>query len=760
MYFRGTASARAEENPANNAARTAYLRELEPWIGTAAAEVRYIDTGTSANPDMAVFGLGQSGHWYMQAHDTAFCAFAVLGTDPLTDESRAGMSRQEMKDTALAMLRYTLRTHKSGQYNCGDGKKWGHSTFAQLGLERMTAGIDALEDDLDDELKELLRNVYASEADYLLDLPVTAGLTPQEGNVPEVNTWRGSTLWKAAALWPENPHADQWREKAITLLLNSISIPSDKQSEVVVDGKEVKERFAGPNFFESYGCNHHGYQNIGYMNIVLSNRALLYFWCKKRGCPIPEAFYHHLFDLWRIVKSCLFDDGRLLRVGGDTRVAYTYCQDYAIFAWLLAADTFADRDTSGYELGWLEQVHSEHQENPDGWFMKKRLERLWELSPMYFQRLEGDKACTLATAAYWHRVFDLSTSPARQDPPQILPSWYDEYHGTWLVRGTNRVASWTWRAAERPTGVCVPADSSDMADWQGNLSAMVQGTGLIQAMKPTLWTGEGFDGGFVTCGRCEARSGAPLAEGDHADFVGAVWQLFCALPDDNTVVVLQYAKALLPCYVTDLSALNLRLPNGPFNGHQRIFYTENNQAIISETYTSQPVGETLAENSANWINIDDKLGVTAIYGGSPALSRSPKQETYMLKGDKTLLPGGFLYCDIIAQKRFFQPTLQEENCEMFDCGAVIRTETSEQTRKGSLGAAKRLEVDTVARIRAVEVLGADGKTYLITANFTKDPQRFSLPADGRAAIRLATGERVTDTLTLQPAEAAVFVVGE
>ncbi|MBQ2683544.1 MAG: hypothetical protein IJG02_06680, partial [Thermoguttaceae bacterium] len=64
----GVSLAGAQESSADNAPRAAYLRELEPWIGAAATQLRRV------GDDMMVFGLGQSGHWYMQAHDTAFCA--------------------------------------------------------------------------------------------------------------------------------------------------------------------------------------------------------------------------------------------------------------------------------------------------------------------------------------------------------------------------------------------------------------------------------------------------------------------------------------------------------------------------------------------------------------------------------------------------------------------------------------------------------------------------------------------------------------
>src|SRR5690606_23469825 len=103
-------------------------------------------------------------------------------------------------------------------------------------------------------------------------------------------------------------------------------------------GKTVADRYVGDNFFDSYALNHHGYLNVGYMVICLSNIAMLHFSYKLQGFKIPDALYHHAEELWSVIRKLTFDDGRLIRIGGDTRIRYCYCQDYILPVWMLAED--------------------------------------------------------------------------------------------------------------------------------------------------------------------------------------------------------------------------------------------------------------------------------------------------------------------------------------------------------------------------------------------------------------------------------------
>ena len=70
-------------------------------------------------------------------------------------------------------------------------------------------------------------------------------------------------------------------------------------------------------------------------------------------------------ELWKLIRSCTFSDGRLLRIGGDSRARYCYCQDYALPMWALIEDFF-DEDCSELEIGWLKILKKETDVNGDG----------------------------------------------------------------------------------------------------------------------------------------------------------------------------------------------------------------------------------------------------------------------------------------------------------------------------------------------------------------------------------------------------------
>ena len=682
-----------------------YLRSLEPWAKAAVTEIHRV------GPDTAVYGLAYSGHWYMQAQGTAFSALAVLATDPNTDESRTGISKDEMRKLALDMLRYTLRAHRAGGGACTDGLPWGNHWISSLALERMSFGIEALDEFLDDELKTLYRKVTESEAEYLMKSPLEAGLAPPK-NHPESNMWNGIALFRAAMLQPNHPHAAQWKEHASDYLVNSISVPSDATSETIVDGKPVKDRFVGANMFESMACNHHGYMNVGYMYITLSNLAIFHFQCKKNGIEPPEALYHHAERLWNVVKACTFPDGRLARIGGDTRIRYSYCQDYAIPVWLWAREHFGDVDATTFEHGWIDIVNREQATNPSGWFMKSRLENLAAISPLYFLRVEGDRACTFAFGAYWHRNFALDKSPKKE---VIAPDqWYDEFHGAWFQRGTKRFASWCYEGAFKTTGLCVPGDASDMAEWQYNLAGQVRGMGLLDSAEVQAKTGFPFDGGFATAGRHRTSTGTPTAEGQATEQTAIVDVACCVLPDDRTMIVIQRAKTEFPTYLQRVRGLALSVPNDVFNGFTRSIFSDSG----TKTLQGIPDKFELAEFPGRWLNVDDKLGVVEIYGGSPKIAQVAGRQV-KIRNVNSGTAGGLLYVEEICQTSSEGVRFFGANETLFDCAAAILVTDAKTTQTSAAKVFKRIEHPS-PDVRAVLVTDAFGKRYLIVANFQKE----------------------------------------
>ncbi|MCP4645340.1 MAG: hypothetical protein GY851_33160 [bacterium] len=696
--------------------RVLYLRRLERWP---AAMKRYL---YQMQDDKAsgCFGPGDHGHWSMQANATAAAAFAVLAVEPQTDAARAGMSRDEMLGWALRMVRFTVTSHHANGGATTDGEPWGHSWISALCLERLAHGIDALGDLLPESDRELLRRVLVSESDWLLDhYKIVAGLV--DDNKPESNIWNGCLLHRTTRMVPDAARRDEYLDKGTRFLVNGISAPADAENRNLIAGRTVADWHIGANMFDTMACNHHGYLNVGYMVICLSNIAMMHFACRANGWAPPEGLYHHARELWQLVKTCTFDDGRLWRIGGDTRVRYCYCQDYAIPTWLLARDRFGDDDTEGFERGWLGILESESAASEDNAFLSTRLAALESASPLYYTRLEGDRAVSLSMGAYWHRLLaEPAGRGAEAVSTPVLRDWSDEYHGSVLARGQRRMASWTWRAGEPPQGLCVPPDASSMVEWRGNLGARIRGTGVTNDAQCEWVQCESFPGGFATCGQVRIHTRDGLAEGELPG-EAAVIDLACvALPDDRTMVVLQRARVRTRTWLREVKGLFLQIPNDVFNGMQRTYRHAGGRLELDGC----PEEAEARSVAGDWLNIDSCLCVVKVYGpdlvvnrpaGRQVGIRSLVHQLHAERGD------GNLHVDEICMGCQTGFEAHDAGEELFDLGAVVLCGVTEEETVRLVDGNPPIPFQSDAPdVRGVRVTGADGRTYVVIANFGDD----------------------------------------
>jgi len=690
-----------------------YARLLETWIP-------YFDVQCHKLPgsdDLVIYGAGTEDHWAVQAHATAMCAPAVLWQDPALDERRVGWSREALGTRARSMLRCMLQAHVSNEGHCVTGKSWGHTWIACLAIERMMHAVNLLELLLTDHDREEIRRMLTSEADWLTrEEPLKAGLISSEGkNAPESNMWNGCLLYRTAAMYPDAGQRDRWIESAHRYLINSISIPSDADCDERFLDRPVRDWHIGANFFESYACNHHGYLNVGYMVITLSNLAMLHFDLKSRGLTGPAALYRHARELWSLVKQCTFPDGRLLRIGGDTRARYCYCQDYAIPVWLLARDVFDDAEGANLETGWLDLVRREQEHNTDGSFLGTRLAKMGQVAPIYRLRLEGDRACSLSMGANWRRQFagQWSQAPERQQVP-IKASWTDEYHHAAFQRGSNRAASWVWRAADPPQGLCVPLGDSSTAEWRTNLAGRVMGLGQVHKADLKCSALERFEGGFITCGSYAIGEEKPLHEA-----AGETWSVarvdlcFAALPDDATVVVFQRAVLDHPQYLRELKGLFLQVPNDLFNESRRTCWHAAGKLVLP----SCPGTERRHDIEGGWLNIDNVLGVLKIHADGPLTIWGPAERQVHIKNNPAV--GGSLYVDEICLGCETETTFHDDTMKpLFDVGAVILAGVDAGTTRTFAEDASSVVVETLSGDRrAVRLRGQNGRFYRVSVDW-------------------------------------------
>jgi len=692
--------------------------------------------------DLICYGAGEHGHWGVHTHQKAFSAFAVAAVCEEIDWAVYGLSKEKVLEQALGMLRFTLETHLTGDFVCTDGGKWGHNWIYVLGVERMFHGIEALDAYLTDQDRKQLKTMLLSECDFLLEeYPIRAGLV--KDNKPESNIWNGATLYRGAMLYPDAPNRERYIQKARAFFANGISIESDEQSDEMVDGSRIGDLFVGANMFDSYACNHHGYMNVGYMVICLSNIAMLHFSMKARGVKADDMVYHHMKEQWELIRTCTFDDGRLLRIGGDSRARYCYCQDYALPMWALIEDVYGE-DCSGLEEGWLKILQTETAVNGDGSFLSNRFGAFEELSPVYYTRLETDRANVISMTLYWHKLYDLN--PRVQS--KTLKAWKDDYHGAVYSGHGNRHASFVWRSSEKPQGLLVPKDDSSLAEWRYNLSGRIEGVGRDNFDEVDVHFEQLFDGGFLTSGSTLVYSDDFMAEGQLRETMACKHVAFAALPDEATVLCMQYARAMNRTFVASIRGILWNIPNDLFNGRIRVVTHENGKDYLrGGDYANH--FETIS--AGKWVNADNKIGLASV---APLTIVRAGERQVKIKGREN---SGTLYAEEVCstfstRKRWYNRGDELMNASFaMTLGTDAATKALQQTL---------CDLPTKNNLHAISVCGQDKRRYVMIANFGNEPASFD-PSDFMHGqlVELATTSQAHSGVLARD-EAALFWVRE
>ena len=675
-----------------------YLELMVPWLRVLPSWLRSSEVGTW-------YGTGESAHWSVQSNMNVCAALAVMAEDPDLEEFSPSMSREEIRATAAGLFRYAMRTHLTGDAAATDGKPWGHHWISVLGAERMTHGINALLPHLTDEDREHYRNFRISESDWLLkEYEVVADVDGRSGkNKPESNIWNGGFLMRTALDYPDLPQREEYLEKACSFLLNGISHPDDAASEKMFRGRPLRDWHVGYNFTENYSLDHHGYLNVGYMAICLSNVAMLHFNFRERGQTPPPELYHHAEDLWRVVKNFIFPDGRLLRIGGDTRARYTYCQSYAIPMWLLAADLFHDREAAQFERNFLEVMRKEQNDNGDGSFYSKRLDNIRETSYYYYCRLESDPALALSCGAYWRRKFQLVQPPEKPVIPSV--EWSDDFHGASLIRTGNTVRSWVKGAHNCNTGVCVPQDRSDMAEWHYNLNGLVVGNEVIghvhQGIRQTI------PNGLLYRGQSEPWEIQPWGEGENPYAIAKQQTAVAAVPDGKTMLIAARCVMTKESTLRGVFGLNLEMPNDVVNGFVRHYAGKH-----FRTDLKMKLGEPeLVDSGSAWLNIDNCLTVRLLSGGdSLKIYRSGKRDVAIMHK-----PLYSMFLDRIVSSADLSVRRRMPGEVLFDTVFLIAADVNAEQSPELTGKA-----ESSGLTKKIEFTGMDGKTYRCRIVYTEN----------------------------------------
>jgi len=688
---------------------------LTRWLDWAERYWRPLDAGRGC------WGTGYE-HWGVQSHQKYVAAAAVVAALDRADAGR----RDRALARARAGLRWTLDTHVSGPGRCSDGTQWGRSWISALGIVRLWHGVTRLAPFLDDADRDALRRVLWSEADWLsadyrrgAEPGIRASKWNHEGhNDPESNHWNGALLWRAAAQWPDAPHADRWREQAHRFLINGASRACDAGDDRIVAGRPVRDRHVGPNFFDHFALDHHGYMNVGYMIVTVSSAAMAHFDLAEAGLPRPESLDHGMDGLWDAARRMVFRDGRLIRIGGDSRVRYAYCQDMLGAALLYAADRLRDPHAPALADAHVELIAREARAAPDdGRLFSERLAEMERELPLYYTRLESDRAVALSMYLAWRpRV----AAPAPAPEPAALEvsaggAWTEPEHGDALHRCPTRFASFAWRGHGWTIGLCLPPDAGDLADWWQNLVSVVRfmgdgapdgtlGHGARHRRLLHYWV-RGIEGGFLTCGAVMEGmnlEGESLKMGDMARHDIA----FAALPDGHTVVGLERVTiGPKRAWIVELKGLHLNIANDVYNRFRRDI---RSPAGLRTLLGPAARDENIALGG-RWANVDGRLGAALLYGAEElVLSRSAQR-----RGGRYRT----LHVEELCAPCRSGAFPAEPGETVLDLGwAALASADADATAAFAARAARETPAFDGDR-RSIAVEGLDGRRYTLTADF-------------------------------------------
>ena len=658
------------------------------------------------------YGSGEAAHWPVQSNLNVAAAFAIAGV---------AENNSEKIDTALKLVRYSLRTHVTGDLFCTCGTQWGKHWISVLGLERAAHAFNALEPYFTEDDRLRYRNLRVAEAEFLLEYNVVAAMDASTGhNKPESNVWNGGFLWRCALDYPDHPDAGKWSEKGTALLLNGISYITDAASEELYGGKPLKEWHVGPNFTPAYSLDHHGYMNTGYSFVTLSNVAMLHYNFKEKNQSAPAALYLHAADLWNSLKHFIFDDGRMLRPGGYNRSRYTYCQVYELPVLLFAAEYLHDRDAMRLADNLVKLIDFEQQYNGDGSFYSKRLEEIRNYSYYYYVRLESDPAAVLSQMVYWQKKFEFPESIAGKQSDTV---WSEEFHGAHLIKSTGVIRSFAHRTHRfsGPIALCVPADRSDMAEWCGNLSTRIT---MNRAGCNSVYSNGTQEENSFTHNSCvEWYNDLPLGEGEQKYPFCRNSIAVAALPDGKTLVSIERSVGIKENMYEEILPLNFPMPNDIFNGGVRR-YAGKDFEYVSKMLPAQ---EQDIDTCCQKLTIDGRLTIASLVPGKTLHIIKPLRRSAHVIDKKDLKS---LYIDYISTgspKRFH---LGDKGEEFSDSAVALTVDAPADfasdavyTRKGN--------------IRAVEITGTDQIRYTFIANIgdtDEDYNGITVPA-GKSILK-------------------------
>ena len=231
-------------------------------------------------------------------------AAAVLVRFGRPAETMAGLSRQQLLDSAARMIRAVAHDHHLG----GGAKQWTRFRSARI-LHLLGMASWLIWEELDRPTQLLVARIIEHEADRFLDRPAPARL--HHDTQAESNAWTGGGIAVAACMLSSHPHRELWAQKANEYMIGAYATSQDVASDQVVDGKPLDQWLTAPNAFDDYTVENHGLIHPDYIGAISEMvRAAVAFRLAEQ--PVPRAVTFNAAEVLDLLVFLYLPDGSQL----------------------------------------------------------------------------------------------------------------------------------------------------------------------------------------------------------------------------------------------------------------------------------------------------------------------------------------------------------------------------------------------------------------------------------------------------------------
>ena len=216
------------------------------------------------------------------------------------------------------------------------------------------------------------------------------------------------------------------------------------------------------------------------------------------------------------------------------------------------------------------------------------------------------------------------------------------------------------------------------------------------------------------------------------------------------MIVLEYCRLHVRSYLGAVRGLKLNVPNDLFNDSSREYHTASGDVIVSGA------GDKLHDLGSRWVNVEDAIAAVGIYGADSFV-------LYQAGARRAAGYGSSLYYDELCFPCRTGPFAVDAGTVVLDCGScVLSGADAQETRELAEAGVTRLACDRDS-VRAVQVEGADGRSYALAVNFSGNATTTRIEAPAFAsACDVITASPVSadgDSLTLElPPGQAILII--